>query len=167
MTESWACKVVEFYGPFTGPAWPHPTDRRSQCTTSHKGHRLCTDIPSATGTYGSPSPKEPRTTRRSNLTLAKTEFDNLMPTSACGSHASLGIPIRSVMWGCTSSVRTVSAHTSYMYQAKPEYCHLTCTGHVRAHQDCLGAFFGHKLKGSLNFPLQLYCILMNPKTLQK
>ena len=46
------------------------------------------------------------------------------------------------------SVRTVSARTGYIYQGKPEYSHLICTGHVQVRQDCLGAFYGHKLVGS-------------------
>ena len=87
---------------------------------------LRTDIPSATGTYGSASPKGPRTTRRSNLTLAKTEFNNLslghlwprsrrtlrvlrVPnlfhkftsghrTGPCGWLAGLEISVRSIEW---------------------------------------------------------------------
>ena len=46
------------------------------------------------------------------------------------------------------SVRTVCARTGYIYQAKPEYCHLTCRGHVRASKDCIGTFYRHKIVGN-------------------
>ena len=62
-----------------------------------------------------------------------------------------------------------SCSCQYIYQAKLEYCHLTCTGHVRVRQDCLGAFYGHKLVGSpylmkciLSFQLRVYCTLTDP-----
>ena len=42
-------------------------------------------------------------------------------------------------------MRSVSARTGYIYQAKPEYCHLTCRGHVRARKDCPWAFYMHKI----------------------
>ena len=84
------------------------------------------------------------------LTSLETSIRSMISRAGtvCGFHTGFRIPTISVMWGCKGLIEDRECIYWLYIQAKPEYCHLTCTGHVQVRQDCLRAFYGHKLVGS-------------------